>query len=528
MAEWAIRSSDDLVLEPSCGEAVFLLAAGERLRAMRGCAPKPGQLGGVELHEASAAQGEVELRRAGLPASVVAGDFFHFTPRACYDAVIGNPPYVRYQSFTGAARTQSRSAALAQGVRLTRLASSWAAFTVHAALFLRPGGRLGLVLPAELLSVNYASEVRAFLMRRFARVRLVLFEERVFQDVQEEVVLLLAEGEGPTDHCELMQVEDARALERLDVATYSWQPPADGGKWTPALLTTSALEAYRLVESCQSFETLATWGRVTLGAVTGRNDFFALSRERFHELELAESDVLTLSPPGSRHLRAGSFKESDWQRLASSGADTYLFWPWENPSPAARRYIEAGEAMKVHRGYKCQSREPWWRVPLSPMADVFVTYMNAGVMQLATNRAGVRHLNSIHGLVLRDGVQTLGRDLLPLACLNSMTLLGSEIVGRSYGGGMLKVEPREAGLVPVPASTLLQRSPGKALRESRHTVTTLLQRGELQHAIDIVDAIILKDGIELSDGAIAELRDARIVLARRRAARGRAPRRTES
>jgi adenine-specific DNA-methyltransferase len=31
---WAIRTSDDLVLEPSCGEAVFLLSAGRRLSCL--------------------------------------------------------------------------------------------------------------------------------------------------------------------------------------------------------------------------------------------------------------------------------------------------------------------------------------------------------------------------------------------------------------------------------------------------------------------------------------------------------------
>jgi adenine-specific DNA-methyltransferase len=126
-------------------------------------------------------------------------------PRPVYDAIIGNPPYVRYQDFTGESRARARAAALRAGVPLTGLASSWAAFTVHSALFLKQGGRLGLVLPAELLTVNYAAEVRRFLMRRFATVRLVLFTERVFPGVLEEVVLLLADGYdgGPTDHCEL-------------------------------------------------------------------------------------------------------------------------------------------------------------------------------------------------------------------------------------------------------------------------------------------------------------------------------------
>ncbi|MGV7904611.1 SAM-dependent methyltransferase, partial [Mycobacterium kansasii] len=67
-------------------------------------------------------------------------------------------------------------------------------------------------------------------------------------------------------------------------------------------------------------------------------------------------------------------------------------------------------------------------------------------------RAKAHHLNSVHGVYLRDEVRTLGRDLLGFAALNSVTVLHAEIVGRSYGGGILKIEPREADrwLVPSP------------------------------------------------------------------------------
>lgn len=74
-------------------------------------------------------------------------DFFDVAPTGNYDAVVGNPPYVRYQDFAGEARSRSRAAALRAGVPLTALASSWAAFTVHAALFLRPGGAWGSCCP---------------------------------------------------------------------------------------------------------------------------------------------------------------------------------------------------------------------------------------------------------------------------------------------------------------------------------------------------------------------------------------------
>src|SRR5699024_8077204 len=127
--------------------------------------------------------------------------------------------------FSGAARTASREAALKAGVALTALASSWAAFTIHSALFLTPGGRMGLVLPAELLSVNYASAVRQFLFDRFRSVELVMFTERVFPEAEADVVLLMADGfdEGPTDHATIYQAQDADALATLGVPL-TWTP----------------------------------------------------------------------------------------------------------------------------------------------------------------------------------------------------------------------------------------------------------------------------------------------------------------
>ena len=279
VADWAVRSATDDILEPSCGEAAFLLAAGERLDALaRATGANRGRLDGVELHGRSAREAERAVRAAGHDVRVQVGDFFLVTPTGTYDAVVGNPPYVRYQDFSGVARARRREAALRAGVPLTGLASSWAAFTVHAALFLKTGGRLGLVLPAELLTVNYAAEVRRFLMERFARVRLVLFTERVFPGVLEEVVLLLADGydEGPASHCELHQVRTAADLSTSAGVARLWKPRSADGKWTPSLMSTSALAAYIAVESADDFTTLHEWGETTLGMVTGNNRYFAV------------------------------------------------------------------------------------------------------------------------------------------------------------------------------------------------------------------------------------------------------------
>lgn len=528
VTDWAVRSVEDKVLEPSCGEAAFLLAAVDRLAALQVAeeAPSVPHLDGVELHEASASAARELLRVAGVDADVSVGDFFMFEPSRSYDVVIGNPPYVRYQDFSGESRTRSREAALRAGVPLSNLASSWAAFTVHSALFLRKGGRLGLVLPAELLSVNYAAPIRRFLLERFARVDLVLFEERVFPEAEVDVVLLLAEGfdEGPTDHFRVRQVRDSEGLAGTPVVR-SWTPTDLDAKWTPSLLSADALTAFATLTAGEDFTTLETWGDTTLGMVTGANRYFALSPAKVIDLGLVASDVLRLSPPGSRHLRGLTFTKAALDELGATGAATYLFRPAGEPSPAAWRYIEAGKVSGVNEAYKCRIRGEafWWRVPLLKPADLLLTYMNADTPRLCSNKAGAHHLNSVHGVYIRPDVKRIAIEYLPLASVNSMTLLGAETVGRSYGGGMLKVEPREADRLPMPSPQVVEAAKEK-LALIRPQMGRFLRSGRLTDAARLVDDLLLVGELGITRSAVKALRDDHADLTARRVSRGGKPR----
>jgi adenine-specific DNA methylase len=519
---WAVRSSSDLVLEPSCGEAAFLTQAVGRLRqlqAAEGALDSAPRVDGVEIHHASANEADRIVRAAGGEPNIVTSDFFLVEPKPTYTAVIGNPPYIRYQDFAGEARARSREAALRAGINISGLASSWAAFTVHSALMLQKGGRLGLVIPAELLSVNYAAEVRRFLLARFTRVDLVLFTERVFPEVQEDVVLLLADGfdEGSTKHASIYQAQNAAALSETLAAT-TWTPADPADKWTPSLLSPTALSVYGSLLHDGDFTPLETWGDTTLGMVTGNNKFFAVSPAKAADLGLAASDLLKLSPPGSSHLRGLTFGTEAWKALGAKGSATYLFRPGEDPSKAARAYIDAGEATSVHTAYKCRVRKTWWQVPLVKPADMFLTYMNQDTPRITTNEAKALHLNSVHGIYLQPEHRDLGRKLLPVASLTSMTLVGAETVGRAYGGGMLKIEPREADRLPVPSPAVVA-SAADALVAIRPQLATRLRYGRLVEAAKLVDDVLLVGELGMNRSDVKALRDAHAELSARRTAR---------
>lgn len=491
VARWAIRSLGDHILEPACGEAEFLVAAFDRLQSL-GCksAVCARNIVGFEVHKASAEKAAERLRTLGCSAEIAVSDFLRLAPDPSFDAVIGNPPYVRFQSLSSDQKDAIGAIAERHGIAVSSLSSLWMPFVLQAVSFLKVGGRLGLVLPAELLTVNYAAPLRSFLMASFSSVRLATFDEPVFPEVQEEVVLLLADG-WKTGSCSAItwqQCDDASDLASDKLALY--QPPSEGARWSGLFASGDSLSSLNRLTSAGEFVPLSQWGTLSLGAVTGNNGFFVLNQSEFEQWGLGSDDVLRLCPPGSRHLRRLAYTEKDERAAVERGAGVYLFRPGADPSEAAQRYIAYGEDLGVQDAYKCRVRSPWWRVPVGQIPDAFVTYMNAYGPNICANDAKVRILNSCHSLFYHSEIDEAVRSLLPIASLNSATMFGAEITGRAYGGGMLKLEPREASQLAVPSSALVA-SCANDLRAVAPYVEKLLEKRDYDGAISLVDAVLI-------------------------------------
>ena len=491
LCETLIASPSDCILEPACGEGEFIEAAARRL-AVLGCRPSEadGQLLGCELHQATADAAYERLSAQGIRPKITVGDFFAQEPVALADTVAGNPPYVRYQEFSGTQRELAQRRARQQGVEISALASSWAPFLVHACGFLKCGGRLGMVLPAELLIANYAGPVRAYLLGHFSRVTLHLFDHAVFPEVEEEVILLVAEGFACSSTDAVLMVRH-KGLEDLHKGRAESCAVAGEERWP---LADVGMRAGSLLREVRDYVPLGDWGKVRLGCVTGANDYFCLTGHDLQELHLGPSDTVPLCPAGSRHVRLLAFGEEDLRRAEARGLATHLFYPGDDPSMEALAYIRRGVDAGVDQHYKCRTRKPWWKVPGVSACDIFVTYMNGVSPNLCSNDARLAYLNSVHGITLDVGVQRLGKVLLPILFLSTVSQLSAEVYGRAYGGGMLKLEPREA------ARTLVLRPDAARMLEAtvgdiRGSVDSLLEAGQREQATMTVDSVLLESGM---------------------------------
>jgi adenine-specific DNA-methyltransferase len=523
LARWAIADSPDArVLDPTCGEAVFLLAAARYLKAA-GCRPDhlDQQVYGVDIHEESLTEAMRLLEGEGSDAHLIASDFFDLDtptqldcPLPTMDAVIGNPPFVRYQLHAGDARKRSAQAALRQGVRLSGLASSWAALVVHACAFLKPEGRLAIVLPAELLTVHYAEPIRRWLRHRFGAVNLVMFDRLQFEDALERVVLVLARGSGGCDAFSLYHVADADDLAGIQPFDEFAVPFVDEGKWTDLLLPIAQRQLFRRVAS-EHFSPLGDYGSPELGTVTGANDFFALNETTRREYGITEDQVMPISPPGTRHLRGSTFTKGDWKVLREANERVWLLYPDPvDRSPGLQRYVRHGHDLGVDKAYKCTIRDPWWRPPCVTPPDLFFTYMSHRFPRLIANTAKTSFVNSMHGVRLNVGSKW-AKAALPLLALNSVTMLGAEIFGRSYGGGILKMEPREAASLPVPSPSVLDAA-WSILSPERTHLDNQLRAGRWTSVLARVDEVLLRQILDLDGSEADELHEAARALRERR------------
>jgi adenine-specific DNA-methyltransferase len=523
LADWAIREPGDCVLDPSFGGMVFMQASQERLLGLGATeATAARQIFGIDVDAIASERGAADAWLNLEEANFLNRDFFSVEPSELpsMNAVVGNPPYIRYQSFKRSA-VRARELALAAGVKLSKLASSWAPFLVHATSFLAPGGRLAQVLPAELLHAQYARPVIEFLRRQFGEITVVVFDERVFPGALEDVVLLFADrfgasGEGEFRVISCGTVADlAAGLDAGDARFLSGESVERHGGLLGQLLPADTLALYRRLEDHAEVQRLGSVASVDIGIVTGANKFFLLA-----EREAEGLDPRLLQPGIGKavHLAGARFAAADHQDLLAAGQPALMFaasrkWSKRILGTAAA-HISRGEAEGFHERYKCRIRDPWWELPLPSEGppDLLLTYCSNEHPRIALNEAGVISTNTLHGVRISD--PTLAPQLAA-GFYNSLTLLSAEIVGRSYGGGVLKLEPTEAEALLVPPL-------GPSAAASLPAVDKAIRSRDPHLALDLVDELTLMP-LELTRSEIGDLRRARQQLRERRRQRGRAP-----
>lgn len=440
MARWAMRASGDRILEPSAGDGQFLLAVKKVSEARGWSAP---DLYACELDENVAAK--AASTNAVESDKVFIGDFLALEGLPKFDVVIGNPPYVRVRELDSRLKASALAAyGNSVGRKLDPAASVWVPFVTQATKHLRDGGRLAFVLPYDFTYVRYARPLWDFLGSSFGRLTVVRCRERIFRDIGQDVVILLAEEKGAsTSVVGFEALDNSIELEALSVSMDEGaRSPARrelvlenivGGarEFTCALLPDETTDALSLLES---YSTVALERvKFNIGYVSGNKGFFNPTAEVISRFGLPESSLWP-TVRTSRELAGCGLRTND------SEAVSKLWLPSEKLAESEEQYVAFGEKNGVDMAYKCRIRNPWYRVPGVRVPDVILTGMS-DCPRLYWNDAKWTVSNSVLSGHLREGESP---ENFLRSWYTPLTLLSAEMQIHSLGGGVMIAVPSEA------------------------------------------------------------------------------------
>src|SRR6266699_3689719 len=510
LARWAIQTPTTKVLEPSCGDGILLESAIETLISLGAENTTIKNLvQGIELDPQEAQKASERIYELNdLPlAQIDIGDFFTYCQTylfedRLFDAIIGNPPFIRYQNFPEHQRAMAFYLMQRAGLHPNRLTNSWVPFLVAATLLLKKTGRLAMVIPAELLQVNYAAELRYFLSNYYSYLTLITFKKLVFDGIQQEVVLLLGERNG-SEHTGIRTIE----LDGIyDLVTYEHTSFVESKlkemdhsteKWTMYFLEEEELQLLRSIKDHPKLTIAGNVIGVDVGIVTGLNEFFVLTEQQVEQHSLLPYTQRLVGR--SAHLPGLLFSESDWLTNVEKQSPAFLLNPPDMPfyllPNELKDYVMSGEEKGMNKGYKCRIRSRWYAVPSVWIPHAFMLRQIHHYPKIILNDADAKCTDTIHRIKLRNGVPA---KTVAGAFLNSLTFAFSEVTGRSYGGGVLELEPNEAEKLPLPLIN--------ADSLDLHELDALLRQGEIYAALDITDEVLLKRGMGLSVKEIRMLR----------------------
>lgn len=500
ISEWAIRTPSDSVLEPSCGDGSFLSAITKRFSELGATVEQIRKnVIGVELDAAEAE------KSAQYDTTVICKDFFTYyqenvEEQAQFDVIVGNPPFIRYQHFTEEYRKIAFALMNKHGFHPNRLTNIWLPFLMLSCEALKSNGRVGMVIPAELFQVDYAAEARQYLSVFFDKLTLVTFKRLVFDDIQQEVVLLLGEKGCDKHGIRVVELEDmadliAQGQLCLENAEFK-ELDHSQDKWVKYYLSNEELNLLKRLNNDTRISDAADLFEVNVGLVSGENDFFVMNQATVDEFNLHDSVVPIISR--SEQLKGVRLTNKDYDNLIALGKKIYFFAPGDKEidelTNEQRNYIRWGEEKGYNKNYKCCIRAKWYHVPQTWCADAFLIRQAHLYPRMILNEKKALVTDTLHKVRFLNGIE--GK-YVAAAFLNTYTFALSETIGRSYGGGVLTFEPGEMRRIRVPMKMADQLDLSKIDRWQR--------QGEIDKILDYTDSILLQNGLGLTEQEVSLL-----------------------
>lgn len=460
MVGYAVSGGSDQVFDPAVGAGAFFRAA----KGMQAGLGHRLVLCGTEIDR----QALREASASGLCGAdlekVEIVDFLQYEPPTKFKAIVANPPYIRHHRLGPEVKARLRHLAVRLlGCAIDGRAGLHVYFLLHALELLAPAGKLAFIVPADICEGVFAEQLWSWIARRFRLDAVVTFapDASPFPSVDTNALILLITKTEPRE-----SFFWARCLKAPTPQLEEWLRsgcailPSGDLEVSHRNLSEALVTGLSRPASCdsRSAATLGDYARAVRGIATGCNEFFFLTRGRAKELALSP-EFLRKTIGRTRDVKEDRIREETLDALDAAGRPTLLFSPdgrsKEQFPEAIRHYLAEGEADGVNKRTLIATRRPWYKMETRDPPPILFAYLGRRNCRFIRNLAGVVPLTGFLCLYPRRRDRAFLEGLWKVLT-HPRTVANLACVGKSYGGGAIKVEPRALEKLPLPMEALAE------------------------------------------------------------------------
>lgn len=459
MVSYVLAGEPGHIFDPAVGAGVFLHAAKTITREkssndlkLLGTEIDPGMLQEAQQHGLS----ESDL------SEVMIRDFILDPPDNSFKAIVANPPYIRHHRLSSKLKVELKKISINLiGKAIDGRAGLHIFFLLRALQLLEKDGRLAFIMPADTSEGVFASTLWKWITKNYRLEAVITFspDASPFPGVDTNVIIFMIRNEKQKD-----RFFWAKCTEPDTPLLKAWV--RSGFKSSP----NSAMEVHeRLLseglrtglsrpplEKEHSGAILLDFASVMRGIATGANDFFFLTVKQAEDLKIPD-EFLIPAIGRTRDAPGEEITSELLEKLAGTGRPTLLFSPdgraiGEFP-PFVRDYLRKGEEMGLPERPLISMRNPWYRMETRPAPPILFAYLGRRNVRFIRNAAGVVPLTGFL-CVYPNKEESNFVDKLFKVLSHPLTLANLPLVGKSYGAGAVKVEPRALEKLPIPADVL--------------------------------------------------------------------------
>lgn len=454
LTTWAIEPDKfQTVLEPSAGDGVFI----DSLKQLN----INIEVTAIEILKEEA--NKISKKIEGLPNfSVKNLDFYDFyeefrkkklnSETEGYDVILGNPPYIRYQYLTEEQRDFQSDILENNNVKPNKLINAWMAFTIAAVEMIKEQGKIAFILPTDLLQVSYAKQLRDFLFDSLSFLTVVTFDDLVFDEIQQDVVLLLGEKGTSTltkdriHNLRVINLKDSKGLtDDVFNVPFDQYTSYSSEKWTKFYLSRDERNFYEH-EFPNYMTSFNDFAKGEIGVTTGNNNFFVVNDQIIKDYKLRKYTRPLLGR--SVEVKGVFYKENDLEMNIIAGQKVWMLdFNSKKLSNSAQKYIDYGVQNEENEGYKLSLRKRWYDIPSIWVPDAFLLRRIGEFPRIVKNEIQATSTDTFHRIKFHENVN-ISKFLFLM--YSSPTLLTFELEGRVFGGGALEILPGDLVNVKLP------------------------------------------------------------------------------